>query len=334
MFRSRLALVALVFAVLAPSARALTDQDFQQWYREALPKVANGEFPALRGMDNLRILLVGGFLGEALKDKFLDTRRDLIRMGAAPHKVTILTPVSTLPIEENGEKLRQTFESLTTAGEGERIVVVGHSKGAAESLLGLLTADTSLRKRIAGAYFVQGAFGGSPLADLFLGDGHEVDDSMAAPYRYLLQAVLKLDPASKLEALEGYLGMKLGRGLESLKQEEASKLWEDALQNNPDGIRDLDGKVFYVRSYLPPQEVRTTFRIPAEYLSAYYGPNDGVVPLRSQTLGGFGRLLGTLRSDHIALTRGNLPPGVERNRQAAFTVALGRSILKLAGELP
>lgn len=335
MLRLALAALAALFASSSfNSAYALDEQQFHQWYREALPAVQKDQFPQLRGIGNLRIVLVSGFFGEALKETFLDTRRDLIRLGAEPHKITIFRPNSTKPMEDNAAVLKDHFNDLTTVGDAERIVVVGHSKGAVESLLGLLTANSSLRNRIAGAFFVQGAFNGSPLADVFTGGGHAVDAGMAAPYRQMLQIALKLDPAAKLAALEGYLGFKLGAGLHSLKVENAEALWEKALQHNPEGIADLDNKVFYVRSYLPPQEVRTTLRIPAEYLSAYYGPNDGVVPLRSQTLGGFGRLLGTLRADHIALTSSKLPAGPERYRAAAFNVALARSMQRLAAELP
>ena len=331
----RLALAAFaVFLLSFSPALALTDADFHRWYREALPQVAKGEFPRLRDADRYRVLIVGGFLGEALKDSFADTRRDLIRMGVAPHKIAVLRPNSTRPIEENAQLLRDQFGDFATAGEGERIVVLGHSKGAAESLLALLGAEASLRSRIAGGFFLQGAFLGSPLADLFTGGGHPVDGDMLSPYREMLQAALMLDPVARLRELESYLGFPIGRGLHSLRVDDAAALWEHALHDNADAIADLDGKVFYVRSYLPPQEVRTTLRIPAEYLSAYYGPNDGVVPLRSQTLGGFGRLLGTMRADHMALTRGYLPPGPERTRAAAFNVALARSFIALASELP
>jgi hypothetical protein len=331
----RLALAALAAFLLSFSpAFALTDTDFHRWYREALPQVEQGQFPRLRDMERYRVLIVGGFLGEALKDSFVDTRRDLIRMGIAPHKIAVLRPNSTQPIEENAAVLRDQFGEFATAGEGEPIVIFGHSKGAAESLLALLGASPSLRQRIVGGLFVQGAFLGSPLADLFTGGGHPVDSGMVSPYRELLRAVLALDPASRIRELEGYLGFPIGAGLYSLRVNDAAGLWDKALHANPDGIAELDEKVFYVRTFLPPQEVRTTLRVPAEYLSAYYGPNDGVVPLRSQTIGGFGRLLGTLRADHISLTKGNLPPGVERTRAAAFNVAIARSIQQLAAELP
>ena len=61
-------------------------------------------------------------------------------------------------------------------------------------------------------------------------------------------------------------------------------------------------KTFYVTSRVPPSRLRFFHRAIATYLQTYYGPNDGMVAVRDQSLPGLGTCLGVLDAGHTDLT--------------------------------
>jgi hypothetical protein len=116
----------------------------------------------LKQLDHRTFLFVSGFLNEAIPGYFKDQTEVVKELGAKAHT---FEPSSFTAMSDEADKVQQRV--LSAWGKEERpVVLVGHSMGGASSLLCLirypeLVAEGKLDKVIV----IQGAVGGSPLAD-------------------------------------------------------------------------------------------------------------------------------------------------------------------------
>jgi len=81
-----------------------------------------------------RYVFVAGFLNEGMRAVyFSDNRRALADAGVDRGAVHVLYPGSGRSVEDNIAELGRTLPALAAAGP-EKLVVIGHSKGAVEAL--------------------------------------------------------------------------------------------------------------------------------------------------------------------------------------------------------
>jgi pimeloyl-ACP methyl ester carboxylesterase len=183
------------------------------------------------------------------------------------------------------------------------VVLVGHSKGGAAALLTALRyPELVLTGVIDRVVVVQGAIGGSPLADAI---------ARSAAVRAL--------PLPR-------------RGLASLTPSEARSLFQEELSRvrariTADGLERLFARVFYVRSW--EGRGRTSFELALthEYLQGFgSGQNDGLLLQEDMKLDRAGVDLGVVASDHASLTVAGLLSKSTTADRKAFTRALFREI--------
>ena len=175
----------------------------------------------------------------------------------------------------------------------------------ANALAFALNEPEFVRDRVEALFLVQGAFGGTALADYVLGEGEPMDGQMPRGHRWLARAI---------GALEGLLLRRGGQdGLIGLTRDVSRAYWSDLLKTHAEAVPLVGPKVYFIESCARPKDLALFQRAMAWYLGAYYGPNDGVVSVEDQTVPGLGSSLGVLHAGHADLTRRS--PASRSNRR-------------------
>ena len=114
---------------------------------------------------NKHVIFVAGILNEfadIINSYFTDNINAVIALGAT---YSYIGPSSALSIPENAALLYEEINKIAQEVQ-KPIILVGHSKGAAEILHALYThPELILNQSIERALLIQPAIGGSPLAD-------------------------------------------------------------------------------------------------------------------------------------------------------------------------
>lgn len=128
---------------------------FQQLYT----RVRQGE-PVLPAEARRHVyLMVKGLLGDELFSYLSDNQARLERRGLETHEVQVDTEGS---LADNIEVVRRALEDA--AFFGRSVVLVGHSKGAVESV-STLALHPELRQHVRAVVAIQAPYGGSPIAN-------------------------------------------------------------------------------------------------------------------------------------------------------------------------
>lgn len=299
-----LGLAALVGGM--PGRPAVTAEQFQGWFEAAERGRLRVPEEAARRARGFRYVFVGGFAGELMPGYFDQNVRELVALGVPPGSVHAVFPSSHRATAANVGALRAEFRRLADLGP-EPLVIVGHSRGASEALAAALADPAFVAARVAGLFLVQGAFGGTGLADSVLGLGEPIDRRMPAPARGIARVMGRFE---RSVLARGYHG-----GLPGLSRDAARDFWAEALRTHPGAAAVVGPKVFYVRSRVHPSrlKLRPFRKATGWYLETYYGPNDGVVAVEDQSLPGLGTCLGTFDLGHADLT--NKFPAGRRSRK-------------------
>lgn len=280
-----LALVVLAGCASTPKPGLLTRGP--DWLR------ATGAAPSL---DGRHVVFVAGFLNEVIPGYFTDNVEAARELGAT---TSTLFPRSTCSVEDDVQLI---------GGEVARhadtpVVLVGHSKGGAAVLLAALEhPELLLSGRVEAVVVVQGAVGGSPLADVL----------------------------SRVTALSN-------PGVRSLSTDGAHEAFERALtklraeRDDAERAR-LFSRIFYVRS--AQSETRAAAElVPTHAALSARGDNDGLVATADMRLDE-GVDLGVLDADHAALTVSSFLAVSSREERREFTRVLFQEIGRRLGWAP
>jgi pimeloyl-ACP methyl ester carboxylesterase len=201
----------------------------------------------------------------------------------------------------------------------EPLVVIGHSRGACDTLYFALEDPGFVHDRVRALFLVQGPFGGTDIADYVVGDGPAMDRRI--PLRYRAIANL-LGRAERFRMNQGKHG-----GLAGLARYASRRFWDRMLAENPAAVPLVGPKTYYITSEAPLSQLRLFKRATGWYLQTFAGPNDGVVALEDQSLPGLGTVVAVLEAGHSDLT--NRGPATRAPRQ--FRRALIQAVLMKVG---
>ncbi len=206
--------------------------------------------------------------------------------------IHFIYPSSHETVEGNAEAVCSQIRQIARKGP-EKLVVIGHSRGACDALAFALENPEFVADHIEALFLVQGVFGGTGIADYLAGEGPPIDS--AIPWRHRVVAHL-------LGRLEGYL-LDRGKhgGLLALTTRYSQEFWERALKEHEEAIGIVSPRTFYVTTRTGPKRLRFFQQAIAWYLG-YLGPNDGIVALKDQSLPGLGTVLAVLDAGHTDLT--------------------------------
>jgi pimeloyl-ACP methyl ester carboxylesterase len=297
---------------------SVTAEEFQGWFECASRGDLRIPGPVARRARQFRYVFIGGFGIGRMPGYFTQNADELHALGVPRRAIHFIYPDSRKTVEENREAICDKILGIA-GGCPERLVVIAHSRGACDALTFALHEPEFVRDRVEAFFLVQGAFGGTGLADYVMGEGEAMDEQMSRLHRFL---------ARGMGSFVRYL-FEHGKsgGLAGLTRDASRAYWSHALEEHADALPIVGPKVFYVQANVQPSRLKLFARAMASYLGAYYGPNDGVVAVEDQTLPDLGTSLGVVDAGHADLTR-RFPSGRMGRRSRR---ALMRSIVMAAG---
>lgn len=251
--------------------------------------------------ENLQFVFIKGFINEIELYYFKDQVSDLKKMGVDRRQIHLLATDSTENLQENSQRLKQEVTRIWKRSGSRPLILIGHSYGGAVVVDLALNHPEFFSAIAKKGFVIQGAMGGSPIADVVL------SQDLKANLRQILG-----DSDWSLFWWFVNIG-RVFRGpfspaLQSLETQTAKNRLA-ALQDHI-ATSTLKTRIFYVVSEMPTEGVRMEMRPFASYLSKLFGKNDGLLLLQDQFVPGFGETLLTVQADHKDLT-----VGFARNRR-------------------
>jgi predicted alpha/beta hydrolase family esterase len=265
--------------------------------------------PAAFGQSTDRYVLVAGFLNETMVGYFKDNVSALKKNGVTEDHILVVKPPSKNSIEKNSEFLGSQLQQFISRGP-EPLVIIAHSKGANEVLIWALQNPEFVRDHVRAIFMVQGAFGGSRLADFIEHKGHPVDKNMPEKYRIIFR-ILELEGRHE--------GQVSHDGLQSLSSEATTKLWPTLMAQKPPALSLIDRKIFYILGSEDVPHLPLMTKALGSYLTTYYGKNDGVVLVQDQVVQGIGHVLLSTTVDHMGWFLPRPEGSIPGSQRKAFT---------------
>jgi pimeloyl-ACP methyl ester carboxylesterase len=254
-------------------ARCVCDKFLLKFNDEPLPDAI-----PLSGADlstRYRVMVVPGFLNECFASIALPFEDAIPSLNERGFKIDEMVVSGRSSSDANAVYIAETINNLDL-GEDEKLVLVGHSKGAVDILHCLVNFPPAAR-RVAAVISVAGAINGSPLAA-----------NMKTIYNGLARNLL---PTGCDTGDDG--------ALDSLQP--AIRLNWLAANALPKSVR-----YFSLASVTTRDQVNTLLRTGYELLETYSPRNDGLLLITDQLIPG-GTLLGYANADHwsVALSLEN-----------------------------
>jgi pimeloyl-ACP methyl ester carboxylesterase len=269
--------------------------------------------PVTRRASEFRYVFIGGLGGERMPGYFDQNARELRRLGVPRGSIHVIRPSSRRTVEQNRGEVRAAILAVAASGP-QRLVIIGHSRGACDAAAFALNEPGFVRDRVEAIFLVQGPFGGSALADYVLGEGRPMDGRMPPGHRLLAYLLGRRE--------RSLVGRGVHAGLAGLTRAASRAYWRGELDRNAEAARAVGPRIFYVESRAVPSRLRLFQRATYRYLGAYYGPSDGMVGLEDQSLPGLGIRLGPVEAGHTDLTRRSPASRAGRRSRAALMRAI------------
>ena len=300
--------------------------EFRRWFDLAARGKLRVPAETRRQAGTYRYLFIGGLLGEGHAGYFAQNVGALEDLGVPGDAIAVVRPGSDSSAEANVEEVADAIHALADAGPGP-IVVIGHSRGACDALAFALIEPEFVRDRVAAIFLVQAPFGGTGVVDYIQGEGEAMDRRIPARARLMGKLI-----ASRFRLQAGPDGGELA----GLGRDASAAYWDAFLADHAEAVPVVGPKVFYITARVDPSRQRFFRKPPARYLTAYYGPNDGIVAVEDQTLPGFGTPLGTFEVGHTDLTHkfpaARAKPKLRKALARAIAMAVGGAAGETSGD--
>ena len=227
----------------------------------------------------LQFLFVKGFGQERYPEYFDKNIEALEGQGVPADHFHKFGPDSQDSIHRNSFRVEKEILSLIRSHPDQKLVVVAHSKGAAETLVAILRiADRDpdlVKDHVARVALLNPPLKGTPWANLLL--SHRTPLKMAGASFHDRVRAQKENLFFRLVQL---FKPRLLRGLRSLGVDWASPYMAKQLARSESARRVLDPLVITFRSYVPRPEDHRSYG--GRYLHRNVGLNDDYLPLDSQ----------------------------------------------------
>ena len=284
----RWVLVIALVILAAGGARAAGGLDLTREYRDAYG--SNCAFGAAHAevMRKYKVLLVPGYFSNLDPTYFADQLRWLASIGVQREKVAVRSGQSV--------RINASIVAAAIRESARPVILITHSKGSVDGIEAL-RAEPSLRTKVKGWVSLQGAFFGTPVADLLL------DGSLLNPM--VSTAILGLFGGTK----ESAQGLTTSASLAYYRDHAAAISMV---------LRDVPAIAFAsALDGAPGADTKTLLEIPLELMWREGIRSDGLVPIDAAVLPGmdFVKVLGV---DHIA----PVMPALQRFDRVRMTKAL------------
>ncbi|MDB5351630.1 MAG: hypothetical protein JWN86_2877 [Planctomycetota bacterium] len=301
---------------------AVGPDDFRGWFLAASEHKLDIPKSIEENARRYRYVFIAGFSNERMPGYFAQNAKELRALGVPRKAIHYVYPSSSKTVEENLDEVHSKIVEI--AGKGpERLVVIAHSRGACDAMAFALHHKEFVEEHIQALFLVQGPFGGTGVADFVTGEGPPMDCRM--PWRYRMLGKL-------VGGMEKLL-LKRGRhgGLTGMSRWVSRDYWTRSLEEHADAIPIVGPRTFYVTSETTPSHLRFFKKATGAYLSAYFGPNDGMVSPDDQSLTGVGTVLAVLDAGHSDLTNRFPAARADRNLRRALIQGI---VMAVGHEMP
>jgi pimeloyl-ACP methyl ester carboxylesterase len=217
-------------------------------------------------------------------------------MGVDKSDIHIINPPSDKSVEDNSIWLMGKLRELV-GGSSKPVVIIGHSKGGAESLVAAVQNLDFTKQHVRALVLIQGAMLGSPITE-------DLADSkgLPEPPGTTDKQWSKIYELTKTTTRAGLQGM-LKRGLGSIRRDESIARWKRLEAIHPGALQALSDRIFYIRTHKDVEELTLVLKMTGYWLGAHYGRSDGMMLIDDQRLEGIGRdMLIMSGADHSDLT--------------------------------
>lgn len=264
----------LVTALALGASHVACAADLTRTYLHAYHNGCTLSAVQLKALRQHTVLLVPGYLGGLYPQAYAEHQRWLASIGVESKKVAITSGDN---VQVNG-----TIIAAAIRDAAKPVLLISHSKGSVDALQALLS-EPALRPKVKGWLSLQGAFLGSPVADMLL------DDARINPFFSTLilgffggtrESALGLTTAASQTYYK-----KHAAAIASLLREVPTLAFASALDMQPNA-----------KPGAPPA---TTLEIPYDMMARDGIRSDGLIPLDAAVLPGmdFVKVSGV---DHIA----------------------------------
>jgi hypothetical protein len=298
MWCARSLLQGLLFALATLSIDAVAAADQTHTYSDAYRSNCAFGIAHMEVLRRHKVLLIPGYFGDFDPNYFSDQLQWLSSMGIEREKVTIKARQSVL--------INAPIIAAAIRDSLRPVILITHSKGSVDALEALRTAPP-LRSKVKGWISLQGAFFGSPVADMLL-DGSQIDP---------LVAILILGYLGSTK--ESAQGLTTGASLAYYRNHKA--VIDQVVREVP--------AIAFASALDSAPGMRTTLEIPRELMARRGIRSDGLVPLNAAVLPGMDYIK-VFGVDHIA----PVMPALQRLDRVRMTKALLLALPKPFRDLP
>jgi pimeloyl-ACP methyl ester carboxylesterase len=266
-----------------------------------------------------QLVFVSGFLNEIFPKYYKDNILGIQKVfNLNSELIHVIKPSSRRSVESNATWLRTEILSINRKNPAP-IILVGHSKGAAESLSMLMAYPELVKEGIVRDLIsVQGAIFGSYIADLYSTVPPKNDSIRQGLFSWLLA---QADHHARV--FDDWVTNKLfDDGIDSLETENSRQRFQRLLQQLSNENRELlNDRVHYVISHIDTRDSGMLTYLSSWYLSVL-GLNDGVLMLEDQHSEDLGRVLAHYYADHTDLVIGKDVSNLTQECVTNFTTDL------------
>jgi hypothetical protein len=282
----------------SPFARAQTLTDL--WNDEQVMglRIEPTLAPGLESLSHRTVLWTSGFLNGFIPHYFVDNSD--VAVNELGMKSMTYAPPSDQDVPVTAELIASKAYDSYYRGEKQPLILVGHSKGAAETLDAVLShPDLMVNGIVEKVILIDGAINGSPVAT-----GVMSQPELRLFSKPIRDGLIALEPVKMRTLFNGKIA--------ALK----AKL-------TPDQYADFSGRIFYVRGHSTDAGTAPVIKLTHSYLDHQgSGDNDGLVLVEDQKRDDIGVDLGVMDTDHGGLTCGQPMTYVTGEQRKAFTRAL------------
>jgi pimeloyl-ACP methyl ester carboxylesterase len=301
----KLLLVSLFSFFCVPGSHADLVRRFQIELTRVNERTARLNAEDSEFLNQYQFVLVDGILGDFVQDLYTQAVPQL-RSEAGLKQISVIRPSTFNSMTQNADQLALEFSRAK-----KPLIVLAHSRGAAETFLALLKHPELITSgKVARAVLVQGAYSGSPLAEFVQAQ---------------LAQLCPNQPISLLREsceIAGYFKASIHtlvpHSTDQLMRSAAAKLTADERSAFMERVR-------FVRAQSELTSTRFALMPGAAYFKVYYsdqGPNDGVLFTEKMHVPGLGVDWGVLPADHFGLLG-----GAESDHSKQFIRATLRELL-------
>ena len=302
-----------------PEQPKIQAESFQRWFDMAVNGQVELSPTSRQRVVAFRYVFIGGYQGEMMKGYFNQNTRELRANGISNKAIHQIQPSSKRTVEENRTDVAEILQELASRGP-QRLVIIAHSRGACDAMAFALHEPEFVQERVEAIFMIQGAFGGTGLADFVLDQGEPIDGRMGPGHRFMSNTIYKL------ERTFGHANRV--HGLSDMTCQAAQTYWRSSMTLCASAIPMVSPRIYYVEASAANSRLPMVQRTLRKYLSIHYGPNDGIVAREDQSIEGIGQIVASVEAGHADLTRqGFASHAGRRSRQAlvqSILIAISR----------